>query len=201
MNEVDEIDEVIEDNKVDESSSTDVVLSDSVVTEVEVIDEELKFEELKKKKNSLLKRYYNGNSDLINKLKNENKNTYDGLVTGLTDELLKETDNLLANELLLEIEGNSRDSCVISTKRIEAIEKTIKVVQNKQLFEKENGIDLNSPSMIVILQYFLEKIDESFVVMKVDDEFKSLFFTAFHSKVDTWKKDIQEKIDNMKVEL
>lgn len=148
-----------------------------------------------------LKEYYGGKKGLLEKLKEEGKTTYEGLINGLIEEMYKSVDNLKGNEIVAKKKEDLGASTLIESKHMEAMTQLSKVLQQKQIFDKENGIDLNSPQMTVILKYFLDTIKETFESIKTDDEQQSLFWTAFVSKVDTWKKDIQDRIDNMKIDI
>ena len=147
-----------------------------------------------KLRDELVKDYHNGSSSLAEKLENEGKNHLEGLIMSLVDEVIKETDSLLANELVSIQQGDLRDASVISYKRSEVLEKAIKAVQAKQSFEKENGIDVNSPSMLVVFKYFMGKVKGVFEVMNTDDELSDTFFRNLASDLDGWKKELKEEL-------
>jgi len=150
--------------------------------------------ELRKK---LVKQHYRGSSSLVEKLENEGRNSLEGLVMSLVDEVVKETDSLLANELVSIQEGNLRDASIISYKRSEVLEKAIKAVQAKQVFEKENGVDVDSPSMLVVFKYFMGKVQDVFKGMNTDDELSDTFFRTLASGLSDWKKELGSELNDL----
>ncbi len=143
---------------------------------------------------SLVMQHHKGNSSLVEKLENEGKNNLEGLIMSLVDEVIKETDSLLANELVSIQQGDLRDASIISYKRSEVLEKAIKAVQAKQVFEKENGVDVNSPSMLVVFKYFMGKVKDVFGEMNADDELSDTFFRNLASNLSSWKKELGEEL-------
>ena len=143
----------------------------------------------------LVEQYHKGTSGLLELLRKEGKTDLESRATALIDEMVKETDNLLGNELIATRNGDLRDSTIISFKRIEGLEKTARITQAKQQFEKQGGLDIDSPSMIIVFKYFLTKAKETFNQMGVDSEINDLFFQKFGDVTENWKKELREKLD------
>ena len=114
------------------------------------------------------------------------------------DELVKETDNLLGNHLVAAENDNLRDASIISYKRGELLEKVLKAVQSKSQMEREGGIDVNSPSMVVIFTYFMKKVRDSFEKMSMPDEQRDIFFRMLGEETDSWKRELREEFEAMK---
>jgi hypothetical protein len=148
-------------------------------------------------RDNLVKEYHKGSSSLAEKLENEGKNNLEGLIMSLVDEVIKETDSLLANELVSISQGDLRDASIISYKRSEVLEKAIKAVQAKQVFEKENGVDVNSPSMLVVFKYFMGKVKNVFGEMNADDELSDTFFRNLASNLSEWKKELGSELNDL----
>jgi hypothetical protein len=146
----------------------------------------------------LVKDYHKGHESILERLEDENKQDTESLLTALIQEVIKETDHLLGNELIATQNGDHRDSSVISYKRVEAMEKAIKAVTAKRALERESGIDLDSPSMMVIFRFFISKVNDTFVKMNTDDELKDLFFSTFGSETENWKKDMKAKFKELR---
>lgn len=152
----------------------------------------------------LLKEYYDGENSLTDKLKNEGKNTLEELAYALLDEMIKETDNLKGNELIATEAGATRDATIISDKRLSGLAQVVKAIQTKQEFDKEKGgFDINSPSMRVILSYFMEKAKDAFKVFNYGDEQSDIFFRHLGLSMNDWKKDLKLRLEeiNMGQEL
>lgn len=143
----------------------------------------------------LVTQYYEGSSGLAERLKKAGMEDLESLVVELLSEMVKETDNLLGNELIAMHNGELRDSSVISFKRAEVLEKAWKASHTKRQFEKQDGINLDSPAMMVIFRFFMSKAKETFVRMGVDREISDLFFRRFGEVTNDWKKELRETFD------
>lgn len=143
----------------------------------------------------LLAKYHAGAPTLVARLKKLGKEDLDSLLVALIDEVVSETDHLLGNELVATQNGELRDASVISFKRAEVLEKAIKAVQSKQEFEKESGIDLDSPAMILVFKFFMGKAKETFDRMAVGNEVSDLFFRTLGEMMENWKKELRESFE------
>lgn len=147
----------------------------------------------------LIEQYHKGAPSLSARLKKAGKEDMEALVVAMIDEVIQETDHLLGNELVATNDGDLRDASVISFKRAEVLEKAIKAVQTKQLFEKQGGgIDIDSPSMMIVFRFFMVKAKETFQRMGVDVEIHDLFFRMFGEVTNNWKKELRENLDTMR---
>ena len=177
-----------------ETAVVEVISStDSAVSRIVPVDDIINF------RRQLIEEYHKGSAGLLDLLHKEGKNDLESRATALLDEMVRETDNLLGNELIATRNGDLRDSTIISFKRIEGLEKTARITQSKQQFEKQSGIDLDSPLMIVIFTYFLMKAKETFGQMGVGSEINDLFFQKFGEVTESWKKELREKLEAARV--
>jgi hypothetical protein len=149
-------------------------------------------------RDNLVKKYHKGSDSLTARLQAEGLSDNESLLLALIQEMVKETDNLLGNELIAIENGSVRDSSVISAKRAEILEKAIKAVQSKQAFEKESGIDIDSPSMVVIFKYFMGKVKDVFENMGTSPEQRDIFFRTLGDETENWKKELREEFETMK---
>lgn len=146
-------------------------------------------------RNRLVRSYHRGEESLAARLEADGRNGPEHLIMALVAELTRETDNLLGNELVATRQGALRDASVICYKRAEVIEKAIKAIQAKQQFDSTHGINLNSPSLMIILRYFMAKVKTVMDMLKVDDEFSDTFFRMLADAMEPWKKELQEEFD------
>lgn len=65
----------------------------------------------------LVKQYHNGSPSLVEKIRKAGKEDIESLLVALIEEVVKETDHLLGNELVATQNGDLRDSSIISFKR------------------------------------------------------------------------------------
>lgn len=147
----------------------------------------------------LIKGYHGGSTSLPEKIDKNGKNTNEDMVLALVSELISETDHLLGNELLAGEFGNLRDASVISTKRADVLEKAIKAVQTKLVFDKDYGFDVKSPAMRQIFKFFLGKVKQVFGTLGYDDEASDTFFRTFLTAMDSWEKELQQELEEMTV--
>lgn len=148
----------------------------------------------------LVEQYHGGAGSLIERIsdKSEGGLSADDLLVALIDEVVKETDHLLGNELVAAQDGLLRDASVISYKRAEVLEKAIKAVQAKRAFEADSGIDLDSPSMMVVFRFFLSKVSDTLIKMEQAEEMRNIFFSAIGDEMKDWKKELRTKFDELK---
>jgi hypothetical protein len=147
----------------------------------------------------LVEEYHKGSPSLAERLKKAGKEDLESIVVALLDEMINETDHLLGNELVAAHNGELRDSSIISFKRLEGLVMASKQAQSKQQFEKQvGGIDVDSPSMMVIFRFFLSKAKDTFARMDVDTEIKDLFFRVFGDVTENWKKELRDNFDALK---
>jgi len=142
-------------------------------------------------RDQLIARYHKGAKGLVDKLRASGRGDAEALLLSLINEVIQETDHLLGNELVATENGELRDASVISFKRAEVLEKAIKAVQTKQQFEKEQGLDLDSPAMMVVFRYFMSKVKTALVQVNAPDDMSDLFFKTLSSAMAEWKRDLK----------
>ena len=145
----------------------------------------------------LVKQYHAGASGLVERIKNAGKTDAESLVVGLIDEIVKETDHLLGNELVATHNGELRDASIISFKRAEVLEKALEAVQAKQKYERTSGISVDSPAMNTIFRYFMLKSKDTFDRMGVGDEVRDLFFRQLPEVMTDWKKELRQSLEEL----
>jgi len=148
-------------------------------------------------RNQLVQEYHKGAPSLVERIRGSGKEDIESLLVALIDEVVSETDHLLGNELVSTQNGELRDASIISFKRAEVLEKAIKAVQAKQEFERTSGIDVDSPSMIIIFKFFLEKSKEAFDRMGAGNEIRDLYFRTISEVTNEWKKELREKFEEL----
>ena len=149
-------------------------------------------------RSKLIAKYYAGANGLANKLLKEGRDNSEMLVMALVDEVIKETDSLLGNELVATEQGDLRDATIISAKRAEVLEKAIKAVQTKQLFDRDGGgIDVKGPAMKVVMKFFMKKVKEVFKRMAMRDEMSDTFFRHLGDVMEGWEKEMAADLEEL----
>jgi hypothetical protein len=146
----------------------------------------------------LVKEYYGGSGGLLECLKEAGNTDAESLLVALLDEVIKESDHLLGNQLVAAGDGELQIASVISFKRAEVLEKAIKAVQSKQAFEKDSGFDLNSPSVMVLYRFFMKKVHEVFGAIGVRAEQKDLFFQRLGEAMEDWQKELRNDYEELR---
>jgi hypothetical protein len=149
-------------------------------------------------RDQLIARYHKGASGLVDKLRASGRDDAEALLLALITEVIQETDHLLGNELVATENGDLRDASIISFKRAEVIEKAIKAIQAKQQIEKEHGLDLDSPAMMVVFRYFMSKVKMALVKASAPDDMSDLFFRTLSDAMSDWKKDLKTQFGELK---
>jgi len=146
----------------------------------------------------LVEQYHAGAPSLIERLKKAGRDDQNSLLLAMIDEVIRETDHLLGNELVATQNGDLRDASVMSFKRAEVLEKAIRAVQAKQEFEKASGLDVDSPAMMAVFRFFMSKAKESFERMGVGSEVSDLFFRTLAGLMENWKKELRDYFEEMR---
>lgn len=144
---------------------------------------------------TLIDEYHKGAPSLLARLKAEGKDDLESMLIAMLEEVIMEADHLLGNELVATHNGELRDASVIGFKRTEVFEKAMKAIQTKQQFEKQSGIDIDSPSMMVVFRFFMAKVKETFQKMGIDPEIEDLFFRKIGEVTNDWKKDLRQQFE------
>ena len=147
----------------------------------------------------LIKKYHKGATGLLERLRNEGKDSLDDIIVNLVDEVISETDSLKGNEQVALHHGNLRDASIISFKRAEVLEKAIRAVQTKQEFERERGLDLDSPQMKVVFQYFMDKCQKVLLKMGYGKDANDIFFRGLFEEMKDWQKEIRVEVESIEV--
>jgi len=147
----------------------------------------------------LIKKYHKGATGLLERLRNEGKDSLDDIIVNLVDEVISETDSLKGNEQVALHHGNLRDASIISFKRAEVLEKAIRAVQTKQEFERERGLDLDSPQMKVVFQYFMDKCQKVLLKMGYGKDANDIFFRGLFEEMKDWQKEIRAEVESVEV--
>ena len=149
-------------------------------------------------RDQLVQKYHGGSNGLLQRLKKEGNTDAESLLVALLDEVIKESDHLLGNELVSTGDGELQVASVISFKRAEVLEKAIKAVQAKQAFDKNSGFDLNSPSVTVLFRFVMKKVQSVFGTIGVRAEQADLFFTRLEEATTDWQKELRRDFDELR---
>jgi len=142
-------------------------------------------------KDELVKLHFGGMSGIGKVLLNRSNKE---ILEELRNEILKETDNLLGNELLLTSRNEIRDASAIAVKRGEILEKAMRIIMTMIEAEKAAGVvDIESPEVMVIFKYFMKKVNDTIDGNKMGNEFKDVFFRALADNLTDWKKELKSE--------
>jgi len=144
-----------------------------------------------------IRTHYNG--DTLTDLINSDEISTETLIRSLLVELAREIDNLAGNRVIATENGEFEKATIISSKRTEMVDRAIKAIMAKKEFEANTSIDVESPSMRIVFQYFLEKCQESFAKAGMNSEISDTFFRNFNDICgSSWKKELKRRIAEIK---
>ena len=149
-------------------------------------------------RDSLVQQYHDGAPSLIEMIKAGGREDAEGFILALIDELIRETDNLLGNELYSTKNGDLKDATIISFKRAEVLEKIIKALQKKQDAASNEDIDLDSPTVAVLTRYLMGKVKETFEKIGAPTEMADQFFQSLNEETENWKKEVKEQFEELR---
>lgn len=149
-------------------------------------------------RDAMVKQYHAGAPSLIEMIRTNGREDSEAFIVTLIDELIRETDNLLGNELYSTKNGDLRDASVISFKRAEVLEKAIKAIQKKQEAAQNEDIDLDSPAVAVITRYLMGRVKSTFEKIGVPLEMSDLFFQTFNEETENWRKEVKEQFEELR---
>jgi len=152
------------------------------------------------KRNHVLSRHYGGPKSMLEKLSESGRTDFDSMALALIEEMVIENDKLLASEEIVAEEGNLRDASVISSKRLEGLDRTYKAVSTLRELNKDHSIDLESPSVRLLVTYVFHCFKESLDILKLDDDLKDAIFQTLETRMTDWKKEFRSRIREMERE-
>jgi hypothetical protein len=147
---------------------------------------------------NLISEYHKGAAGLADRLKAEGRDKPGMLVMALVEEVVKETDSLLGNELIATENGELRDATVISSKRTEALEKAIRAVQSKQMLDQQGSVDPDGPAMRAVFRFFMKKVKAVFERMGAADELSDAFFRHLGDSTQGWQKELAAELEDLR---
>jgi len=152
-------------------------------------------------RNKLVQEYHRGAVGIIERLRGSGKGgDWEAIALTLLEEIVRETDHLLGNELVSAHNGDLRDSSIISFKRAEVLEKAFRQIQARLEAERIGGLDVDSPAMNTIFTFFMSKAKETFNRMNVGTEISDLFFSTYGEVTENWKKELRDQYQEGKLQ-
>lgn len=149
-------------------------------------------------KEELLKNYYGGETNLIEKMmKNPDGNNLDSLLNCVVMELLRDSDDLLGNRILLTKQRNLQEANDVTAKRASLLSKVADISLKKQeINAKTNDVDLNSPAFFLFQQICFDKLKDTLLEMQMQDEKIQVVIMKWAEKMKNWDKVLSEKISS-----
>lgn len=149
-------------------------------------------------KEELLKNYYGGETNLIEKMmKNPDGNNLDSLLNCVVMELLRDSDDLLGNRILLTKQRNLQEANDVTAKRASLLSKVADISLKKQeINAKTNDVDLNSPAFFLFQQICFDKLKDTLLEMQMQDEKIQVVIMKWAEKMKNWDKILSEKISS-----
>lgn len=154
------------------------------------------------KKEELLRKHYGNNDNIINKIiNNPDGRTLDMVLSTVIEEMFKDSDDLLGNKLLFTEENNLSEANDVTTKRSSILAKIADISLKKQeIISRTQDVDLNSPAFFLFQELCFEKMKDTLIELKMEDEKIQLVIMKWAEKMKNWDKILTEKLDAYKSE-
>lgn len=150
---------------------------------------------------ALVDKHYGAEIRLSQRMKGDGSKI-DGIINSALEELVKESENLLGNELVLMQAGQVRDSSIISVKRSDVLDTLTKVAQRKyDILSSMSNVDLNSPVFQIFQQICVDNLVLSMKENGVISEMRQLILNKFADLMKTWDKELKFRMDSLKVDV
>lgn len=151
-------------------------------------------------KEEMIREYYGGKSGIVEKMmENPDGSNLDSLLTCVMSELLKDSDDLLGNRIILTRQKNIQEANDVTTKRASLLSKVAEISLKKQeINSKTQDVDLNSPAFFLFQQICFDKLKDTLLEMKMEDEKIQIVIMKWAEKMKTWDKMLTEKIRSYK---
>ena len=146
---------------------------------------------------NLVKKYHSGVNSLRDKLFSDKDISSSEMIGVLMQEIAGETDNLLANHLIAVDNNALRDASVIQHKRAEVLKELVKIIQTQKTIEAQSALDVNSPSMAIVIRYFFNALKNSMKELKYENEAQDVLIKEVVNQMGDWRKEIKKKIEEM----
>ena len=124
--------------------------------------------------------------------------TSDEIFGDIIEEILEGSEQMLGTQLLMTEEGDLEKATVVTVKRSELLRSVAEIVaKRKELNQRASDIDLNSPAFMLYQKICFEKITQTLEELEIGEEMTSMIITGFAKKMETWGKELKQKLDEM----
>jgi hypothetical protein len=131
--------------------------------------------------------------------KNPDGSTIDAILSSVMFEILKDSDDLLSNRIILTQQKNLHEANDITSKRSMLLAKVAEISLKKQeINSRTQDVDLNSPAFSFFQQICFDKLKETLVEMQMQDEKIQVVIMKWAEKMKNWDKVLTEKINSYK---
>lgn len=165
-------------------------------------DKKLELSMIHKMKKDMLRAYREQNPGIIENLPRSNTgyNT-DELYRNIVDDLLASSESLMGNALIMEAQGELRDSSAITIKRADMLKIIADVItKQKELQQKAGEIDYNSPVFRMFQKLCFDRLIEALEALNIDLEMRSLIVNEWERRMREWDKDIKKAMKELEQE-
>ncbi len=139
-----------------------------------------------------------GHIGVLDKIKQNGNVTSDEILGMIILEILEGGEDMLGTQLMLAEEGNLQGSTSVVVKRGELLRSVADIVaKRKELNQRANEIDLNSPAFTIFQKLCFDKMIMALEDLKVDKEMINIIVTKWSQYMLNWGKELKAKLDEM----
>lgn len=144
-------------------------------------------------KRQLLKDYRKERKGILDTLERSESNfNTDQLINLIVNEMLLTTEELQANSLMLEAEGELLDSTSVLIKRADLMRLVTDIVtRKKEIAQRSGEVDLNSPVFCIFQKLCFENMVKAMEKLKLDSELTNLILIEWQERMKNWGKELK----------
>lgn len=161
--------------------------------------QKLELSSIHKMKKDMLEAYRMENPGPLENLARTNTGyNADELQRNIVDDLLQSCESLMGTSLVLEAQGDLKDSSAVLIKRADLMKIITDVLlRQKELQQKTGEVDYNSPVFRLFQKLCFEKLISAMQGLNMSNEMVSLIIKKWEEQMRDWDKEIKKAMKEL----
>lgn len=150
-------------------------------------------------KDQLVEKYRKKQPGVLQKIEKNPNLSSDEIMGSIVEDILRDSESLLGNQLIFTEEGNLRDATTITINRSNLLKAVADIAaKRKELNQKANDVDLNSPAFMLFQKMCFEKMVGALEELEfLDEEEIQLVLDKWAKSMSDWGKELKAKLDEI----
>jgi len=149
-------------------------------------------------RDTLVDRFRKKHQGIIEKVKDNKGISSDEILVSIIEEILLDSEDLLGTRLVFTEEGNLHDAASVTVKRSDLLKSVADIVaKRKELNQRANDIDLNSPAFMLFQKICFDKMIAALNELNIEEESVQLILTKWSKQMENWGKELKDKLNEM----